>query len=504
MFSPATTTPLQRSLILSTVTLVTLLYAMTVTIANVALPQMQGALAATQDQIAWVVTFNIVATAVMTPLAGWLAARYGRRRLMLWAVLGFAGSSLLCGLAGSLETLVLYRILQGGFGAPLVPVSQAIVLDTYPKQQHGMATAVFGMGVIIGPILGPTLGGYLSEALNWRWVFFMIVPVALLAWLGVIVFIHDRSENFQAGQHQVRLDWTGFLSLAVAVAALQLMLDRGQRNDWFESSEIVVYASVAGLAFYFFIAHSLTARAPFLNPALFRDRNYVLGLLIVLVFGMLNFTPMTLLPALLQNLSGYPDSIIGFLLGMRGLGTLIGFTLLLFINRVDPRYLLALGFLLQAFAGWQMAQFDLNLTTFDVAWTSCLQGLGVGLVWVPVTLVTFATLDPKLVGEGTAIFHLLRNVGSSIFISISIALVLYTSSVSYSDMMPFISPFNENFRLPFNTGAWSLDSLAGLNALSRETSRQSAMLGYISAFYFFTLTSLVVLPLLLLVRWRRS
>ena len=504
MSNPVTNSPLQRALILITVTLVTLLYAMTVTIANVALPQMQGALAATQDQIAWVVTFNIVATAVVTPLAGWLATRYGRRRLMLWSVLGSALSSLLCGLAGSLEALVLYRVMQGAFGAPLVPVSQAIVLDTYPKHQHGAATAVFGMGVIIGPILGPTLGGYLSEAFNWRWVFFMIVPVALLAWLGVLIFIRKRDPNAAGGQQQVRLDWTGFISLAIAVATFQLILDRGQRNDWLESNEIVLYAVVAGLAFYLFIAHSLTARAPFLNPALFKDRNFVLGLIIVLVFGMLNFTPMTLLPPLLQNLRGYPDSIIGFLLGMRGLGTLFGFTLLLFVNRLDPRYLLALGFLLQAFAGWQMAQFDLNLTTFDVAWTSCLQGLGVGLVWVPVTLITFATLDPKLVGEGTAIFHLLRNIGSSIFISLSIALVLYTSSVSYSDMVQFISPFNDSFQLPSNAGGWSLDSLNGLSALSREASRQSAMLGYISAFYLFTLTSLLVLPLLLLVRWRRS
>ena len=470
---------------------------MTVTIANVALPQMQGALAATQDQIAWIVTFNIVATAVITPLAGWLAARYGRRKLMLWSVLGFAASSLLCGLAGSLEALVVYRVLQGGFGAPLVPVSQAIVLDTYPKRQHGAATAIFGMGVIIGPIIGPTLGGYLSEAFNWRWVFFMIVPVALLAWLGVMIFIRDAQAR-----SAVRLDWVGFLALALAVSALQLMLDRGQRNDWFESGEIVAYASTAGLALYWFIAHSLTARAPFLNPALFKDRNYVLGLIIVLVFGMLNFTPMTLLPPLLQNLRGYPDSIIGFLLGMRGIGTLIGFTYMLYGSRFDPRYTLAVGFLLQGFAGWQMAQFDLNLTTFDVAWASCLQGLGVGLVWVPVTLVTFATLEPKLMGEGTAIFHLLRNIGSSIFISLSIALVLRTSSIAYSDMVQFVNPLNENFRLPFVTGTWSLDSLTGLSALSGEVSRQAAMIGYISAFNFFTLTSLSVLPLLLLVRWR--
>ena len=488
---------LHRALVLLTVTLVTLLYAMTVTIANVALPQMQGALAATQDQIAWVVTFNIVATAVVTPMSGWLVARFGRRRLVIWGVLGFAVSSLMCGLANSLEALVFYRMMQGACGAPLVPVSQAIVLDTFPKHQHGAATAIFGMGVVLGPIIGPTLGGYLSEAYNWRWVFFMIVPFTLAAFIGVWLFIADKTRP-----EAVRLDWSGFLMLALAIGALQLLLDRGERNDWFNSVEILIYAGLAVCGLYMFIVHTVTAQKPFLNPVLLRDRNFVLGLIIVLAFGMLNFTPMTILPPLLQNLRGYPDSIIGILLGCRGLGTLLGFSILFFSNKVDPRIMLILGFVLQAIAGWHMAQFDINLTIWDVAWTSGLQGLGVGILWVPITLVTFATLAPHHVPDGMGIFHLLRNIGSSLHISLSIVLVIRMGKTMYVELGQFVSPYNENLSLPWVSGHWHIDNPTGLAALSVEVGRQAAMIGYVNAFYLFTATALVVVPLILLIRWR--
>ncbi len=254
-----------------------------------------------------------------------------------------------------------------------------------------------------------------------------------------------------------------------------------------------------------FVVHVFTARAPFISPLLLRDRNYVVGLLLALGFGMLNFTPMTLLPPLLQDLRGYPDSIIGLLLAARGAGTLLGFTLLFFVGgRVDPRLLLLAGFVLQAVAGWQMALFDINLTTWDVAWTTGLQGLGVGVIWVPLTIVTFSTLAPKFVPDGMAIFHLLRNIGSSIHISLSIALIIRSSKTSYAEMAPFVSPFNENFALPWVSGGWSLQSAQGLMALSGEMSRQAAMIGYLNAFYLFALTALATLPLLLLIRWRRG
>jgi len=490
-----------RSLVLVTLTFVTMLYAMTVTIANVSLPQMQGALSATTDQIALVVTFNIVATAIVTPMTGWLTGRFGRRNTMIWGVSGFTVASFLCGAAPNLETLIFFRAAQGAFGAPLVPLSQAILLETYPKKDHGFASSVYGTGVVLGPVIAPTLGGYLSELLSWRWVFFMIIPFGIVALTGVVTLIKTRSER-----PATKLDWTGFLSLSIAVAAGQLMLDRGERNDWFNSTEIIAVAGLACLALYFFIAHTVTAKqgSSFLNPAILKDRNYVLGLLIVFVFGMLNFTPMTLLPPLLQTVQDYPDSIIGWLLGARGFGTMLAFSMMVYLSKLDPRPILIVGFLVQGIAGFEMAQFDVNVTTFDVAWTSCLQGFGVGLIWVPVTLITFSTLDPKLLPEGMAIFHLLRNFGSSVFISVSFAVVIRTGKMNYSEMVEHISPFNERLQMPFVAGRWAFDTTKGLAAMSGEVGRQAVMVGYVNAFYLFAVACISVIPFVFLVRMKKA
>ena len=489
---------LERALVLATCTAVTFLYAMTVTIANVSLPQIQGALSASPDQIAWVVTSNIVATAVMTPLAGWLTSRFGRRRLCNACVLGFGGASLACGLADSLAELVLYRTLQGAIGAPLVPLSQAIVLDTYPKHRHGAVIALFGMGAVLGPIVGPVAGGWLSEAYNWRWVFYMIVPFALLALLGTLAFIHDR----EAGS-KVRLDWLGFLLLSTALASAQLMLDRGERADWFDSAEIVAWAALAALALYAFIVHSATADRAFLDPRLLADRNFTVGIVLIFVFGMLNFTPMTLLPPMLQGVSGYPESVIGFVLGARGLGTLVAFFLMIFASRLDPRAMIVLGFLLQAFAGWQLAQLDVNPSTADVFWPMALQGFGVGVLWVPITMVSFATLDPARIAEASAVYHMVRNIGSSIHISLSITLAVRMARVGYAELAERVTPYSESLSMPWVSGAWNLQEARGLAALSREMARQAAMIGYLDAFVFFIATSLAVLPLVFLIRVKR-
>jgi len=490
---------LRRAMVLLTCTAVTFLYAMTVTIANVSLPQMQGALSATQDQIAWVVTSNIVATAVVTPLSGWLASRYGWRAVFLTCVTCFGVASLACGLADSLTALVAARALQGAFGAPLVPVAQAIVLDTYPKRQHGIVISLFGVGSILGPIVGPVVGGYLSEAFNWRWVFYMIVPFSAAALAGVWLFIHDRPVK----KPRVRLDWIGFIVLAVAVATLQLTLDRGERADWFSSGEIIAYATLAVLGFYIFIVHTMTSERPFLNPALMLDRNFVLGSIFVFIFGMLNFTPMTLIPPMLQSVGGYPDSIIGFVLGARGLGTLAAFMLMIWGSRFDPRMIIGLGFVLQAIAGWYLATADIGVSAAYVFWPMALQGFGVGLQWVAITVVTFSTLKPEYVGEGSAIFHMVRNIGSSIHISLSITLALRMARANYAELSSHISPYNEVLRFPWVIGGWNVQDTHGLAALSREITRQSAMVGYIDAFWFFVATSLIVMPLLLLVRWKR-
>ena len=489
---------LGRALILATCTMVTFLYAMTVTIANVSLPQMQGALSASPDQIAWVVTSNIVATAVMTPLAGWLTTRFGRRRLCNACVLGFGIASLGCGLADSLTELVLFRALQGAIGAPLVPLSQAIVLDTYAKRHHGVAIALFGVGSVLGPVVGPVLGGWLAETYNWRWVFYMIVPFAVISLIGSMAFIHDREPATR-----LRLDWLGFVLLSAALASTQLMLDRGERADWFDSAEIVTWATLAGLALYAFIAHSATAERPFLDPRLFADRNFSVGIVLIFVFGMLNITPMTLLPPLLQGVSGYPDSVIGFVLGARGLGTMAGFFLMIFANRLDPRAMIVLGFLLQAVAGWQLTQLDVSPSTSDVFWPMALQGLGVGVLWVPITIVSFSTLPSAYVSEGSAVYHMVRNIGSSIHISLSIALVVHMTRTGYAELAERVTPYSGSLSMPWVTGAWNLEDARGLAAVSREMARQAAMIGYLDAFVFFVATSLVVLPLVLLIRVKR-
>ena len=493
-------TRLSNAAILITLTLVTMLYAMTVTIANVSLPQIKGALSATTDEIALIITFNIIATAVATPMTGWLSTRFGRRNTLIWSVAGFTVASFLCGTATSLEQLVFYRFLQGACGAPLPPLCQAIVVDAYPKEKIGPANAVFGMGVVLGPILAPTLGGYLSETYSWRWVFYMIVPCGIASLIGVLVFIRRHVADVKTN-----LDWTGFLSLAVCIAAFQFMLDRGERLDWFDNWQISLCAVAAILGFYIFISHSVTSDKPFLSPRLLLKRNYVLGLVFVFIFGLLNFTPMTLIPALLQTLRGYPDAIVGLILGIRGTGTLLGFTFMfLGGSKLDPRYTMFVGFFLQGLSGWYMAQFSINLTMFDVLWTTWLQGLGVGLIWVPLTIVTFSQLDENETAEGSSIFHLVRNFGSSVFISVSIAIMIRTGGMNYADLSQNITPLNEALIFQDSLFAiWSIDGVERLAALSGEMGRQAIMIGYINAFYAFCMTAFAICPFLFFAKVKR-
>lgn len=469
---------------------------MTVMIANVALPKIQGTFSCTQDQIALVVTFNIVATAVVTPASGWLASRFSRRNILISCVSGFIVSSTLCGLSQNLEQLVIFRILQGGFGAPLVPIAMAKVLDTFPQSEHGTATAIFGMGVVFGPIIGPTVGGFLSEELGWRWVFFLLVPFGIIVLLAIISIIDDRTRSARS-----KLDWTGLLSLCIGIAALQLMLDRGQRLDWFESNEIIVEFIVALACFYIFISHILTTDNPFVNLNIFLNKNYFLGLIIMFLFGTILWTPLILYPPMMQGLQDYPEDLTGLFLALRGLGTLCGSTLLVFINKkFDPRVILTTGFLLQGIAGIYMAHFDINLSAFELAWTNALAGLGVGFVWVPLTLITFNTMDNKYLNEASAFWHLTRNVGSSISISITIALVIRSTAINYSDMSGFVSIFGDsNSILPLK-GVPTPNTTEELSGLSVEMGRQSEMIGYINAFHLYYWIAFSTIPFVWLAR----
>ncbi len=493
--TPASPGAFQRAMILATATLATMLVSMTLMIVSVIMPQLQGSLSATQDQVAWVITFNIIAIAVVTPMTGWLANRFGRRNVMIYSTIGFVASTILCGTANSLEVLVLYRVLQGVFGAPLNPLSNAIVLDTFPREQHGTVNSIYGVGVVIGPMLGPILGGYIADAYTWRWAFIAVGIAGILAVIGAIVFIRDDRR-----EAKLTLDWTGFITLAIAILCFQLVLDRGEQEDWFNSVEIVIQAGLAAAAFYVFIVHSLTSRRPFLNPRLLLDRNYAIGLMVVLIFGMMNFTPMALLPPLLQNLAGYPDDAIGFLIGTRGFGGMLGFFASIWVGKLDPRIGMTAGFLIQAVSGWWMMAFDVNLTAFDVALTSVMQGFAVGLIWVPLVVASFSTLPREHLNEATAVFHLLRYIAASAFVSISVVIVLHTGQENYARMTEFVTPFNDALQESSALGLWSSESLRGLATLSGEVGRQAFMIGYINAFTAYTVLSIAILPLVFFVR----
>ena len=488
-----------RYLTLTAVVLASSLYGTALLTTSTVLPQMQGAMSATQDEIAWAMTFNILATAIVTPMTGWLVARFGEKRVMVWSIALFTVATLMCGAAGSLEALVLWRVVQGGAGAPVVPLSQSILLDTFPRRQHGMVLGIFGMAGAVAPVFGPVLGGYLAEMHSWRWSFYMLVPVGVVAFVGMQLTL---APGRRAGE--AKLDWTGFLTLAVALGAVQLVLARGVRLDWFASTEIVIECLVAALAFYVFFVHCLTTRAPFLNLSLLRDRNYAIGLALVTIYGMLNFTPMVLLPPLLQQHVGFSDALVGQVIGSRGVGMAVGFLLAGFMSRIDPRAGMAFGFSLQTLAGLWMLTFDLNVPLEVLVMNSAVQGFAVGIVWVPMTMVAFATLPSADRAEASSVFHLLRNIGSSFFISLCIAEIVRTSGANYSRMTEMITPYHPTLSVPALTGAWSFDTLPGLAKVAGEIARQAAMIGYLNAFAMYTGASALAVAFVLLVRRPRA
>jgi MFS transporter, DHA2 family, multidrug resistance protein len=493
------TTLTRRIMIMLSIILGSTLYSTTLLIASTLLPQMQGAMSATQDEVAWAMTFNILATAVVTPMTGWLVARFGRRRVMVGSMALFSVATYLCGAAESLETLVLWRVVQGGAGAPVTPLSQTILFDVFPRRQHRMITSVYGMTVVIGPVIGPALGGYMSDLYSWRWAFYGLVPVGVASCIGLqLSMLPDPARS------RVRLDWIGFVSLSAAISCVQLVLSRGQRLDWFESPEIWIETAAAALAFYIFVAHSATAQRPFLNMRLLLDRNYALGLVLVGVFGMLNVTPMVLLPPLLQQHAGFPDSLIGEVLAARGVGATMGFFIAMFMGRLDPRVGMSIGFGLQVASGLWLMSIDLNVGVEVLAANSVLQGMAIGIIWVPLTIASFATLENRYWPEAMAVFHLLRNIGSSFFISLCVADIVRVTAQNYSRMTEMISPFNLRLSLPWVMGGWNTDTLSGLARMSKEINRQAAMIGYIDAFAMYTGASALAMGLVMLVRRRRG
>ncbi|HXZ01468.1 MAG TPA: DHA2 family efflux MFS transporter permease subunit [Stellaceae bacterium] len=483
-----------RFLVAVATMLATVMQVIDQTIANVALPRMQGGLAATQDQITWVLTSYIIAAAIAMPLTGWLSGRFGRKRIFLLSVVGFTVASVCCGAAQSLAQMVAFRLLQGVCGAALVPLSQAILLDVFPREQRGPAMAFWGVGIMAGPILGPTLGGWLTDNWDWRWVFYINLPVGALAWLGIVLSIEetalDRDRPF---------DFFGFAMLSLGMGGLQMMLDRGELKDWFSSREIQVEAALAALGFYSFIVHSLTARHPFLHPQLFRDRNLVAGLIVSFVVGIMLLASAALLPPLLQGLMNFPVMTTGMVMAPRGIGTAIVMVIAgRLVQRTDARWIIFVGFLLTAYSLWDMAQrFSLQMDSWSVIWTGFVQGLGLGLVFPPLSTIAFATLPPALRTEAAGIFTLARSLGSSIGVSVVMATLTANIQVVHASVAAHVTPYLHRLALP---PLWNPHSAAGIAALNLEVTRQAAMVAFIDDFLLMMVVTLAAAPLIALMR----
>ena len=485
-----------RGLVTASVTLATVLQAVDTTIANVALPHIGGNLSASLEQMDWVLTSYIVAAAIMTPLSGWLAGRFGRKRVLVYSVIGFTVSSMLCGMAQSIDQIVFFRVLQGLSGAGLVPLSQAVLLDINPPERHGRAMALWGQGVVLGPMLAPVLGGWLTDNYSWRWVFYINVPFGVLSAIGLMAYVRETESR------RSRFDFLGFGALSLAVGALQILLDRGELKDWFSSPEIWIEAGLALAALYVFIVHTLTAREPFVSPALFRDTNFSMGNLLVFVVGVVLFATLALLPPLLEDLLGYPVMTSGIAMAPRGFGSFISMYVAgRLIGRVDSRLLIAIGIALTAGSLEMMCGYSTQMPQTLVWSTTFLQGLGTGLTYVTLTTVAFATLGVQYRSEGTSMFNLLRNVGSSIGIAATGALLTRNTQVVHERLAAHILPWGGQIRLP---APFSLTAPAGLAALNAAVTRQAQMIAYNDDFKLMFWMTLTLIPLVLLLRPARA
>lgn len=468
------------------------------TIANVALPHMQASTAASSEQITWVLTSYIITTAIFTPLSGWLASRFGRKRLYVASVAAFTVASMLCGVAGNFEQLVLFRILQGIGGAALLPMSQAILLDINPPHRHGSAMATWGFGVIIGPICGPLLGGWLTAAFNWRWVFFINLPCGLIVVLGLLAFLPAFED-----ENAPELDLPGFLMLATAIGAFQLMLDRGQLLDWFESREIWFEALLAATAFYMFVVHTLTTERPFVNLSIFRDRNFAVGSVFGFFLGGLMYSVMALTAPMLADLMHYPAVLVGMAMAPRGVGTLIMMPIVgHLMSRSDPRVLIVVGMVVCGLSTAMMSGFSLQMDAWAVELAGFVQGVGAAFLFVPVTTVIFATIPPHLRNQGTAMNSLIRALGGSVWISAMQSLTIRNAASVQSRLVESARPDNPAMALHWPD--FDFSSAQAMIGLNGEVFRQAMMVSYTDSFWLLYVISFALAPMVVLLRFRRT
>jgi DHA2 family multidrug resistance protein len=473
-----------------------LMQALDTTIANVALPYMEGSLSASRDQITWVLTSYIIAAAIMTAPVGWMAARFGKKNFLITALAGFTVASMACGAAQSLEQMVVFRLIQGCFGAALGPLSQAVMLDMYPPARRGSVMAIWGMGVMLGPILGPTLGGFLTEAYNWRWVFYINVPFGIAAVAALSIFFKDTVRD-----HTLKFDWFGFGALSVGLASLQLMLDRGTDKGWFSSPEIIIEAIIAGTSLYLFVVHMVTAKKPFIPLAIFKDRNFLGGLVLMFVMGLVLLASSALLSPYLQNLSGRSVSQTGLLMVPRGFGVMFA---MMFAGRLtmkmDPRFLMTIGATFLVGSMWAMTSWTPSVSATSLFTVTFIQGIGMGLVFVPMNLVAFATLGPQFRTDGAGLTNLMRNIGSAFGVSITTTVLSSSVQTIHSQLSHYAAPFNR--ALGVNADSMFMNPLipfgmSGLNGLMEYRAQVQA---YANAFLFMFYVSLPVFVVIWLMK----
>jgi DHA2 family multidrug resistance protein len=473
-----------KGLLTAAIMLAMVMQVLDTTIANVALPHMRSALSASQDEVSWVLTSYVVAAAIATPLSGWLADRMSRRLLLLVGVAGFTAASLLCGLATSLPQMVLFRVLQGLFGATLAPLAQAIMLDINPRKKMGQAMATFALGVMVAPIVGPSLGGILTENLDWRWVFLVNLPVGILAFAALFFFMPKEKIKVR------KFDFFGFAMLAMAEAATQMIFDRGSGVGWFESAEIWLYLILAVSGLWMFVVHCATAENPFVDLAIFKDRNFAMGLIFIFLIGITTFSGLALLPPLLQGLMGYSVIDTGTLMAPRGVGTMISMIIVgRMMGRADARILVLSGLAISAYSLWMMTSFDLSMDQGPILLSGFLQGIGLGLVFVPLNTLAFGTIAPRLRVDATAFFSLIRNVGQGVGISLVTAVLTQMIAVNTAELASRVTLDSQPVRdLPgVLSGVPSV--IAQLSGLVQQ---QAAMIAYLDDFALMTLASVPI------------
>ena len=466
------------------------------TIANVAIPHMESSLGATAESITWVLTSYILASAVAMPITGWLADRFGGRRLFILAVIGFIITSMMCGVAQNLEEMVIFRALQGVTGAFIPPLSQSFMLDTSRPSRHPQVMAIWGLGIMIGPILGPVLGGWLTESANWRWVFFVNLPIGLLALAILMAELPHREAKAR------KFDLFGFLMLGISLTALQLMLDRGTQQDWFASGEIWLYAVVAASTGWIAMVHFITDADPLFDKAIFADRNFVIALIFMLIVGVVMFANMALLPPMLQGLFGYGVIDTGIVLMPRGVGVMLSMQLsgLLIRRGVDARIIVATGFAIAAWSQWLMAGWSLQADNWHFITTGLIQGLGLGLVFIPLNVTAFSTLQGRLRTDGSSLLNLSRSIGASVGISITTALLGANIQTSHEVLGGHVTSATTDLIDLSTIDRFQSAGDAILRMIDGEVNRQAAMIAYVDDFYLMMWLTLAAIPFAFMMR----